>query len=89
MSTSEKLKAAAIERNGKVWTGARSHWEIRMSLGDDDPRMSAPGDVEGFVTTSGRFIDRNEARQIGVASGQLSPMWRDAARKLLSSDINW
>lgn len=88
----ERLKAAAIVRNGEVLErGFKSHWELRMALnpGLIDYRQGEPGDVEGFVTTAGRFVDRNEARTVGIAAGQLHDSWRKASRPLLSSDINW
>jgi len=87
---SEKLVAAALVRDGVTESrGFRSHWEIRAALGDDDPTKSRPGDDEGFLTDTGRFVTRSEARDIGIASGQLAAGWRQVRRDLLSSDINW
>lgn len=86
---SERLKCAAIQRGGKIHDGLRSHYELRRSLGDPNPQVSNLNDEEGFITTTGRFVDRDEARQVGLASGQLHGMWERAERKLLSSDIEW
>lgn len=88
----EKLQAAAIVRDGAVLErGFKSHWQLRAALNPDDPdpRIGLPGDVEGFVTTTGRFVDRDEAKTVGLAAGQIGTMWKDAKRALLSSDINW
>lgn len=85
----ERLASVAIERDGKVHDGLKSHYELRCSLGDENPAKSGPMDNEGFMTSRGRFVSREEARLVGVASGQLSPGWAQAGRKLLSSDINW
>lgn len=86
----ERLVAAAIIRDGVVESrGFKSHWQIRAALGDEDPTENFRGDPEGFLTSAGRFVTRDEARAVGVVSGQLSPMWKTAVRPLLSSDIDW
>lgn len=88
----ERLTAAAIQRSGEVLhRGFKSHWQLRAALdpNDPDPRHGKPGDIDGFVTSTGRFVTRREARDVGVASGQLHKSWRTAQRDLLSSDINW
>lgn len=87
--TGERLVSVAIQRDGKTHDGLRSHYELRVALGDVNPVSSNLNDVEGFMTSKGRFVDRDEARDIGVAAGQLHESWRKAGRKLLSSDINW
>lgn len=89
---SERLKAAAILRDGQVLErGFRSHYQLRRAIDPDDPdpRISKLGDVDGFVTTAGRFVDRSEARTVAIEAKQISPEWKNAGRQLLSSDINW
>lgn len=82
----EKLKCAAIVRDGKVHDGLRSHYELRRSMGDQSPQTSNLNDIEGFLTTAGRFVTRAEAQDVAIAAGQI----RSAqGRPLLSSDINW
>lgn len=91
MST-ERLKAAAIMRDGALLErGFKSHYQLRAALDPDDPapQYSKDGDLEGFVTSTGRFVDRDEARAVGMAAGQLHTSWANAKRPLLSSDINW
>lgn len=87
----ERLTAAAIIRNGDVLErGFKSHWQLRQSLDPTaDPRMGEPGDVEGFTTSTGRFVSRDEAREVAIKAGQIHPSWKTAQRKLLSSDIDW
>lgn len=90
--TQERLRAAAIMREGEVLErGFKSHWQLRAALdpNDPDPRKGRPGDIEGFVTSAGRFVTRTEARSVAISSGQISKMWERAQRQLLSSDINW
>lgn len=89
---SERLKAAAIMRDGNVLErGFKSHYQLRQAIDPDnpDPRMSMLGDIDGFVTSTGRFVDRDEARTVAIASGQIHKSWETAQRALLSSDVNW
>ena len=82
----ERLKSAAIVRDGKVYDGFRSHYDLRRSLGDVTPQTSNLYDTEGFTTTTGRFVDRAEAQDVALVAGQI----RSAqGRPLLSSDIDW
>lgn len=86
----ERLKAAAIIRDGKiVERGFRSHYQLRQALGDASPQTSNLNDTEGFVTTLGRFVDRSGARDVALGAGQIHPSWKSASRPLLSSDIDW
>jgi len=90
--TAERLTGVGIRRAGEIYgLGSRftSHWQLRAAMGDTDPQHRTRGDIEGFITSSGRFVTREEAKPIGVASGQLSPAWSGVGRELLSSDINW
>lgn len=81
----ERLVACAIIRDGVTHSyGFRSHAEIRRRLGDSDPYKSQRSDREGFITSNDRFVSRQEAKVIGVESGQCS----DMSRELLSSDVN-
>lgn len=86
----EKLVAAAIIRNGKIESnGLKAHWRIRLVLGDENPTRSQLTDQEGFLTSTGRFVDRYEARRVGVESGQLSPKWETNEHPLFSVDVDW
>lgn len=88
----ERLLAVAIIRNGEVRSTqfCRSHRELRQIIDPDgDPNVSLPGDLEGFVTTNGRFLSRGQAVRVGIDAGQLDQRWREARRELLSSDIDW
>lgn len=81
----ERLVSVAIKREGEVHSrGFKGHSQLRAALGDDFPGMPLPGDVDGFLTSTGRFVTREEGKQVAVAAGQCVPM----ARELLSSDID-
>lgn len=82
----EHLVAAAIIRDGVVESrGFKTHSHIRAALGDNDPYSKRRGDDEGFLTNTGRFVNRHEARVIGSAVGQCGR----SPRELLSADILW
>lgn len=82
----EHLVAVAIIRDGVTESrGCRSHYELRRMLGDAHPLERRRDDEEGFLTSTGRFLDRDEAAQIGEIAGQC----QRSRRELLSSDITW
>lgn len=84
----ETLESAGIRRNGEVHgKGSRAHWQVRAALGDRDPYVKNMDDEEGFITSTGRFVTRAEAVDVGVAAGQLSKDWLKVGRSLLSSDV--
>jgi hypothetical protein len=88
----ERLKSVAILRSEEVLErGFKSHYQLRLAIDPDDPdpRMPKLGDIDGFVTTTDRFVDRDEAKEVAIAAGQIHPSWKSATRKLLSSDVNW
>lgn len=86
---SDRLVSVAIQRDGKVHSGLRSHYELRRSMNDINPASSNPYDIEGFMTAKGSFVTREQAVPIGVAAGQLHPSWAGSHRRLLSSNIDW
>jgi hypothetical protein len=83
----ERLVSAAIVRDGKIYGGFKSHAQVRDNvLNDEDPYTSKPTDQEGFVTSTGRFLPRDEALMVAIDAGQVPPSFN---RELLSSDIKW
>jgi hypothetical protein len=84
--TGERLECAALLRGGVLHSGPRSHYEIRSSLGDSNPQASNLLDVEGFLTTTGRFVTRAEAQGVAVAAGQIRER---QYQPLPSSDVDW
>jgi hypothetical protein len=85
----ERLRAVAILRDGVMLErGFKSHWQLRAALNPElpDHTKTIPGDVDGFVTTKDRFVDRWEGQDVAVAAGQLGTMM---GRPMLSSDLDW
>jgi hypothetical protein len=86
----ERLTAVAIQRNGETFSqNFKSHYQLRCWLSDPDPQRSTRGDVDGFLTSTGRFVNRFEAKDIAIQAKQIHDRWRETKRELLSSDINW
>lgn len=81
----EKLVSCAIRREEAIHRGFRSHYDLRRSLGDEEPSRPLPGDEEGFWTSQERFVNREQGNRIASNSGQC-PIMR---REMLSSDIDW
>ena len=73
-SDTETIDRAAIWYRGRTYSVARPgrHHDIirAMDLAGIDPAHGH----QGFVTSSGRFVDRREARKIAEAAGQLLPV---------------
>lgn len=85
----ERLVSVAIQRDGEVHgRGFKSHYQLRAALGDAKLDRPHPDDIEGFLTSAGRFVDRHDAKDVAVKSGQLPVAWATSPRKLLSSDID-
>lgn len=92
----ERLRCVGIIRGDKTYGhgfGFRSHWELRAAIDaaegkprKADYRRGEPGDIDGFITTDGWFLNRREAQDFAVKSGQLSGQ---LGRELLSSDLKW
>ena len=72
--TTERVKAAAVKFRGKIFTGA-THADAMDAIGKSEAEIDelyANGeiDTDGFVTTSGRYVDRMEAGRIALAHDQ-------------------
>ena len=80
----EKIAAAALSYHGEEFTGAihADAFEALINAHDD----YVEGDViEGYMTSAGRFVTREEAAKIGKVSGQV-----DASQvgELRSADLS-
>ena len=65
----EKIKAAAIKRSDGVISTHISHCAI---ISHSPEGTCKEGSSQGFITTTGRFVDRKEAAEIALSSGQIS-----------------
>lgn len=71
----EGIRAAATKTHrGNIFTGI-THWESCAKASQAGEQWS--DEDLGFVTTTGRFVDRNEAEMIGAQTGQLQKTIED------------
>lgn len=72
------IKQAAILYNGVVFKGDR-HRNIISNY----PHVNLKQGKEGFLTSSGMFLDRVEAAKIAYMTGQI----KSKKKKLISEDL--
>jgi hypothetical protein len=81
-------QASACIYEGRTWTlppPARHHHLLR-AIRDDVAGEIDWGSVEcGFLTTTGRYVDREEGARIALSSGQVEKL--DAPPWLFSEDV--
>ena len=67
----KRIDCSAIKQpDGKVWTGKR-HQHCIATIVQATGVKPVTGE-QGFVTMSGRFVSREEARDIAIAAGQVA-----------------
>ncbi len=65
-----RIKEAAIQLDGKTWTGLTHAGIISVIALVTDVRP-VKGETQGFVTECGKFVDRIEGAKIALAAGQV------------------
>ena len=69
MNMKEIIICSAVKIGDDIFRGNRHHdcfLSARYKLGDD---VKCKGDTQGFITSTGRFVSREEARKIHEESG--------------------
>mgnify|MGYP005862301831 CR=1 FL=1 len=87
----EKIDQAAIRLGEKIYTG-KNHADAIIAMEEDDPDWdtSETNPEDGFVTNTGRYVDRDEAGRIAKKAGQLSELRQDLQLKAEESlDSHW
>lgn len=85
-----RIEKAAIQYQGKVYTGWRHHTiGLDMVNNGDCPPPFPSGDRAGFVTNDGTFVTRQEAYDIAKEAGQLIPEFVDPWKSALFSEMLW
>lgn len=86
----EMIVRAAIRYEDKVWSTTppgRHHTVIREMIEAGLPSKACEIPNQGFVTSTGRFVDRYEGFRIAKAAGQL---WRSPTPPdMLTSEDVW
>lgn len=65
----ERIVAAAVKHNGKIYTGKR-HAEIMREIWDEVGNVKIPQDEQGFVADNGQFLNRFQSGAVAFAAGQ-------------------
>lgn len=77
----ETIVDAAVKTNkGEIFVGRRHH----LILEKHYPHTK--GGIQGFLTSEGRFVTREEALQIALAAGQIKEKKYDKSR-LFSEEL--
>lgn len=66
----EKITKAAIQHNGKIYTGYR-HGNIMQDMAHEGVQGRVETQEMGFLTDTGRFVSRVEAAKIAYEAGQI------------------
>lgn len=77
----ERIEKSAVLFNGSIYTGKR-HSDAIRSAAEATGIKPVTGE-QGFVTSNGRFVGRDEAAQIAFKSGQI----KELKDELFSEDI--
>ncbi len=69
----ERIEAAAISLDGVVWSVPRPgrHHDVIQHVLRKRPELDFVGGAQGFVTSTGRFVGRYEAKDIARAADQI------------------
>ena len=73
-------------KTGYVWCGRRHHNIINLRsviTGEVTRRES----VQGFLTSTDRFVNRKEAMEIAIAAGQVANNETNVSYDLISEDL--
>jgi len=84
----ETIERAAIRRYSTVWSVPRPgrHHDVIAFMAEQGVDALGDYSTQGFTTSSGRFVDREEAMRLAKAAGQLvdDPRYDDM---LFSEDV--
>lgn len=83
----ETIVEAAMLHNGQPWSVPRPgrHHDVVRKLADAFPSDGPFTGEQGFKTSTGRFVEREEAGRIALAAGQTQALrW---GRELYSEDL--
>ena len=84
----KRVKCAAILYNGRVYEGLMHHLIGHRMLADGVCQRPFPGGpAQGFTTTVGCFVNREEALIIAVNAGQVEYSRCSAPPNLYSEDL--
>lgn len=77
--------AIKMAEDGRIFTGTHHFLCIRRA-NEELGTFSCPRHDQGFITNTGRYVDRIEAAQIAIAAGQISKL-RHHSTELFSEEL--
>lgn len=80
------VQAAIKFTDGKVYVGKRHHDCIRIICEQTGAKRVGTGSVQGFVTDTGEFVDREQAAVIALACKQIERL-KYSRTELFSEDL--
>lgn len=83
-----EIISAAVEYQGLIFSAPRPmrhHHIVHAMYNMGLPKAAQR--VQGFLTSDGRFVDRQEGVRIALAAGQVEPGKLHLPEKLLSEDL--
>ena len=83
----EEIKSTAILYKGEIFTGpTHGHAFGELLKSYPDCKSEEVMDDDGFITTSGRYVAREEAVKIAQAAKQIFPQKNKPDKEILSSE---
>ena len=80
------IKEAAILKGKRIFVGKR-HSDCFQAMKEAGISFSRPKPIQGFVTSEGVFVDRQEAFEIAVSCRQIKDPGPGKTRTLVSEDL--
>jgi hypothetical protein len=70
--TGEHIVAAAVSNAGTIWTlpAPARHYDVKQHMARFRTAI-APDSLDGYVTSTGRFVHRLQAADIAIEAGQV------------------
>jgi hypothetical protein len=86
MASAEFIVATAIRQGDQLYTLPKParHDDVRMFM--KSKGISPKVGEQGFITNTGRFVDRREGAQIALSSGQIKAL-KFQKHELFSEDL--
>ena len=90
----ERIEKSAVRHEGSIYTGKR-HSDAINAAAEATGKTPVTGE-QGFVTSTGRFVSREEAAKIAFSAGQITAAskgeprpetGREEKEKLFSEDL--
>jgi len=84
--TQETITDAAIQFDGNTYLGRRHCQIIRDIVQKTGVKHVPGGKTQGFTTSTGRFVSREEAARIAQAAGQIKRL-KYSSKQLFSEEM--